>query len=253
MLVTSPLVLGRATNTLTMLEATVPLIANADVIRVTRVDGCGRPVCGEDNGYAFDCFATLAMNANVEDGEDVEYKAANGRVCGFKRGCPSFRGFDIELSFFEISPEFIELTTGNPVVYDYAGEPIGYDDCSIQCNSGYALELWAEVLGDDVCSTAGATGAWVYFLLPWVTNGQLGDLEVGSEAASLTLTGATRAGGAWGTGPYDVQPTDALGTPGPLLAPLGPNCHRRTFVTSVPPPTILGEYLPVTGGLCLAS
>ena len=40
-----------------------PLIANADVIRVTRLDGCGRPVCGEDNGFVFDCFATLAMNA----------------------------------------------------------------------------------------------------------------------------------------------------------------------------------------------
>jgi hypothetical protein len=237
------------------LEAPVPcpLIANADVIRVTRVDGCGRPVCGDDNAFTFDCFATLGMNPNVQEGEDVEYRAANGRICGFKRGCPSFRGFDLELNFFAVSPELIEITTGNPVVYGYNGEPIGYDDCSVQCNSGFAIELWAEVLGEDVCATGGGEGAWIYFLLPWVTNGQLGNIEVGAEAASLTLSGATRAGGAWGVGPYDVMPIDAAGTAGPLLTPLGSNCHRRTFVTNVAPPEPTCTYSPVAGDLCLAS
>lgn len=32
----------------------------------------------------------------------------------------------------------------------------------------------------------------MYFLLPWITNGRLGDREVGGERASLPLTGATR-------------------------------------------------------------
>lgn len=231
-----------------------PLIANADVVRVTRVDGCGRPVCGDDNGFVFDCFASLNMTANVDEGEDVEYKAANGRICGFKRGCPSFKGYDIELNFFSVSPELIEIATGNPVVYGWDGQPIGYDDCSIRCNTGFALELWAEVLGDDVCATDGAgEGQWIYFLLPWVTNGMLGDLEVGSEAASLVLSGATRAGGAWGVGPYDVMPLDAAGTPGPLLTPLGSNCHRRMIVTNVAPPEPICAYTPVAGDLCLAS
>lgn len=193
-----------------------PLIANANasVARVTRVDGCGRPVCGDDSGFVFDCFASLSMARNVEEGTDVEYRAANGRVCGFKRGCPSFRGFDVTLNFFAVSPEFIEITTGQPVVYGFDGvTPIGYDDCSIQCNSGYARELWAEVLGEDVFpEEATGDGAWIYFLLPWLANGQLGDIEVGSEAATLTLTGATRAGGRWGVGPYDVMPIDAAGT-----------------------------------------
>lgn len=229
------------------------LIANADAVRVTRVDGCGRPVCGDDNGYAFDCFATLAMAPNVEEGEDVEYKAANGRICGFKRGCPSFKGIDLTLTFFDISTEFIELTTGSPIVYGYDGKPIGYDDCSVKCNSGFAIELWAEVLGADACAADAGDGAWLYFLLPWVTNGMLGDMEFGSEAVNLTLTGSTRAGGGWGVGPYDVLEQDAAGTPGPLLTPLGSACHRRTFETIVPPPTILGEYTPVEGDLCLAS
>ncbi|GAO09844.1 hypothetical protein TPA0598_06_00090 [Streptomyces lydicamycinicus] len=185
-----------------------PLIANADAIRVTRLDRCGRPVCGEDNGY------------------------------------------DIELNFFSVSPEFIEITTGNPVVYGFDGKPIGYDDCSLKCDSGFALELWAEVLGEDVCDSDGGEGAWIYFLLPWVINGMLGDLEIGNEAVSLTLNGATRAGGGWGRGPYNVMPTNLAGTPGPLLTPLGPTCHRRTLVTSVAPPDPVCDYTPA---LCGAS
>lgn len=232
---------------------TCPLIANADVMRLTRVDRCGRPVCGDDNAFVFDCFATLNMSPNSEEGTDVRYTAANGRLCGFKKGCPTFLGYDTTLTFHVVSPELIEIATGNPVVFGYNGAPIGYDDCSIACDTGFAIELWAEVLGEE-CDPAGTNeGSWIYFLLPWLTNGLLGEIEVGSEAASLTLTAATRAGGGWGTGPYNVMAADAANTPGPLLTPLGSACHRRTFVTTIAPPTPTCEYSPVTGGLCLAS
>ncbi|MFI7020968.1 hypothetical protein [Streptomyces sp. NPDC050164] len=81
----------------------------------------------------------------------------------------------------------------------------------------------------------------------------LGDLEIGSEAVTLQLTGATRSGGGWGAGPYDVMPIDAAGTAGPMLTPVGANCHRRYFLTSVPPPEPVCDYVPVEGDLCPAS
>ncbi|MFD9422305.1 MULTISPECIES: hypothetical protein [unclassified Streptomyces] len=233
---------------------TAPLIANADTFRVTRVNGCGRPVCGEDNAYVTDCFASLAMNANIEEGEDTSFKGANGRQCGYKKGCPTLNGYDIELVFYQASPELIEIMTGSPVFYDHAGRPIGWDDCSIACRAGFALELWADILGEDVCpEEETAEGAWQYFLMPWVTNGIIGDLELGSEGVNFTLTGSTRAGGKWGVGPYDVMAQDAAGTPGPMLTPLGQNCHRRPFITTIAPPEPSTEYLPVEGDLCLAS
>ncbi|PWI06564.1 hypothetical protein DIZ27_32840 [Streptomyces sp. NWU339] len=188
------------------------------------------------------------MNNNSDDGEDIEYKAANGRVCGYKRGCPTFRGFDLEMNIFSVSPELIEILTGNPVILGWDGKPIGFDTCSVRCDTGFALELWAEVLGEECAE--GAQGQWIYFLLPWVTNGLLGDLEIGSEAVTLQVTGATRAGGSWGVGPYDVMPIDGAGTPGPMLTPLGPSCHRRTFITTTPPPEPGCDYVPV---LCDAS
>lgn len=225
-----------------------PLIANADVMRVTRLDQCGNPICGEENGFVFDCFASLAMNNNSDDGEDIEYKAANGRVCGYKRGCPTFRGFDVQANIYSVSPELIEILTGNPVYLGWDGKPIGFDTCSIKCDTGFALELWAEVLAEE-CAP-GAEGQWIYFLLPWVTNGMLGDLEIGAEAVTMQVTGATRAGGSWGVGPYDVQPIDAANTPGKMLTPLDSSCHRRTFITTIAPPEPGCDYVPV---LCDAS
>ncbi|WP_030672481.1 hypothetical protein [Streptomyces sp. NRRL B-1347] len=231
-----------------------PLISNVENIRVTRVDSCGRPVCGADNAFVLECLASVSMSPDVEEGEDIEYKAANGKVCGFKRGCPSFRGYEVEVNFFSVSPEFVEITTGNPVVFGFDGQPIGHDDCSVQCNIGFALELWAPILGDDICDASGLNeGKWIYMLLPWITNGVLGDLEAGSEAVTLVLQGATRSGGGWGIGPYDVLEQDAALTPGPLLTPLGNTCHRRVIQTQIAPPTPGCDYVDVTGGVCLAS
>ncbi|MFF4900427.1 hypothetical protein [Streptomyces sp. NPDC001068] len=220
-----------------------PLIANADTMRITRVDQCGNPIAGPENGYVFDCFSSLAMNNNSDDGDDIEYKAANGRVCGFKKGCPTFRGFDLELNVFSVSPELIEILTGQPVVLGWDGKPIGFDTCSVKCDTGFAVELWAEVLG-EAC-VAGATGQWIYFLLPWVSNGVLGDLEIGSEAVTLQVTGSTKTGGNWGVGPYDVVAADAANTPGPLLTPLDADCHRRTFITTIEPPAPSCDYVAV--------
>lgn len=231
-----------------------PMIANGSTVRVTRVDACGRPVCGPDNGFVTDCFASVSMEANIEEGENVQFVAANGRVCGFKAACPQFLGFNITFNFFGASPEMIEIMTGSPIVQGYDGRPIGFDSCSIACRSGFALELWSEVLGEDVCPEEDTgDGAWLYILLPWISNGQIGNLEIGSEAVQFALTGATRDGGRWGVGPWDVQAQDASGTPGPLLDPLDGQCHRRMFVTTIAPPEPGIDYVPVEGELCETS
>ncbi|NEA39276.1 hypothetical protein [Streptomyces sp. SID11385] len=230
-----------------------PLISNIDVVRVTRVDGCGRPVCGPEASYVTDCHASLSMEANVDEGDDITFKAGNGRQCGYKKACPTFNNFDLTYTFFQASPELIELMTASPVFYDYSGRPIGFDSCSVPCRAGFALEFWADVLGEDVCDDEAAEGAWIYGVMPWVTNGMIGNLELAGEAVNFELTGATRGGGKWGVGPYEVMAQDTAGTAGPMLTPLGPECHRRIFVTSVPPPEPSTTYVPVAGELCEVS
>lgn len=220
-----------------------PKLAEGEVVRITRVNSCGIPVEGADNAVQSECWASLQMTPNVNTGTDIEMIAMNGRSCAFKRACPDFRGFDITASFFEASPEMVEILTGNPVYFDFNGDPIGWDDCQVACASGFAIELWQSILGqecideDDVLS--------FYWLLPWLTNGILGDLTVNNQGLQFTLTAATLAGSGWGLGPWDVQAQDAEGTAGPLLTPLGDTCHRRGFITTIAAPTVECGYITV--------
>lgn len=211
------------------------LIANLDVVRATRVDNCGKPVTGE-HAFVSECVASVAMNVNVDTPDDVLYRAANGTLCGVKRGCPTLLGYDVEFNFFQVSPQLVDVLTGQPIVVDNTAEPVGWDNCSISCNGGFALEFWSELIG-QACTVTGQQ-KYLYVLMPWVTNAYLSDLEIGSEQVTFQAVGSTRAGGQWGLGPYNVVLNGAApGTPGPLLTPLGATCHRRIQTTLVPPPT----------------
>lgn len=224
--------------------ASCPKLAEGDVVRITRVDNCGAPVEGADNAFVDDCWASVAMAPNVEPGTDISFKAMSGRSCAFKRGCPTFNGFDLTGEFFSASPEMIEILTGNPVYLDFDGNPIGWDDCSLPCSSGFGIEIWQNVVGEE-CPVDGSDGLWFYWLLPWVANGILGDVTVNNEGVTFSLTGNTRASGLWQRGPWDVQAVDALNTPGPLIEALGSDCHRRGFLTTIAPPTAACTYVTV--------
>lgn len=209
------------------------LIANLDVVRVTKVDVCGVPIAGE-NAFVTECVASVAMNPNIDTQDDVIYRAANGVLCGVKRGCPTLLGYDLEFNFFQFSPELLDVLTGSPVVVDNIGEPVGSDSCTINCATGFALEFWVELIG---AACADGTPQYLYGVLPWITNAYVTDLEIGSEQVTFQLLGSTRAGGGWGEGPYDVVLNGAApGAPGPMLTPLGPDCHRRMQLTPVAPP-----------------
>src|SRR5688572_16719533 len=126
-----------------------PKLAEGDVVRLTRVDQCGRPEAGADNAVQSECWSSVLMAPNVNAGTDIEMLNMRGRTCGFKRACPDFRGFNVTANFWEASPEQIELLTGNPVYLDEAGAPIGWDDCQVSCDSGFALEIWQQVVGQE--------------------------------------------------------------------------------------------------------
>jgi len=210
------------------------LIANLDVVRVTRVDNCGLPVPGP-NAFVSECVASVAMNPNIDEQDDIIYRAANGTLCGVKRGCPTLLGYDLEFNFFQVSPQLTDILTGQPVVVDNLAEPVGNDSCSVLCQGGFALEFWTELVGAN-CAPDGSA-RYLYTLLPWVTNAYMSDLEIGSEQVTFQLVGSTRAGGQWDVGPWDVVLNGAApGTPGPMLTPLGATCHRRMQITTVAPP-----------------
>lgn len=211
---------------------TCDLIANLDTIRVTAVNACGVPVPGE-HAFVTECVGSLAMNNVLDTQDDIIYRAANGTLCGVKRGCPTLLGYDVEINFFQVSPQLVDVLTGQPIVLDSGGVPVGFDSCGVNCQTGFALEFWAELIGQN-CT--GGTPKFLYGVLPWITNAYLNDLEIGAEQVAFQLLGSTRAGGGWGVGPYNVVP--GVGdVPSPMLTPLGATCHRRMQTTTIAPPT----------------
>lgn len=212
-------------------------------VRITQVDACGAPVTGQ-NAFVSDCWASISMSTVVDEQDDRIYRAPDGSICAIKRGCVSLLGYDFEANLQQISPEMLEIMTGNPVVMDNLAAVAGIDDCAINCNTGFALEFWSTLLGQP-CTTTGAQ-TYLYVLLPWITNARLGDLEFTDGTLDVTVSGSTRAGGNWGTGPYDVVLNGAApGTPGPMLTPLGATCHRRMQLTTVAPPAASCAYVAV--------
>lgn len=212
-------------------------------VRITRVDQCGAPVTGQ-HAFVSDCWASVSMNTVEDEQDDKIYRAPNGNICAIKRGCVSLLGYDVEIHAQQLSPEMLEVMTGNPVVMDNLAAVAGIDDCAIDCNEGFALEMWSTLLGQP-CTTTGAQ-QYLYMLLPWITNARLGDLEFADGTLDVTINGSTRAGGQWDVGPYNVVLNGAApGTAGPMLTPLGATCHRRMQTTTVAPPAASCAYVAV--------
>jgi hypothetical protein len=172
-------------------------------IRVTQLDGCGRPVYGDDSQVVSKGFISVAFTANTTESDEINVTNAAGEVCVFEAAVTSLTGYGLEIQFCEVDPELFALVTGQPVVIGADGSTvIGFDvDTKVSLdNSNFALELWAGSPAGDACSTEGAQGAFGYLLLPYLTGGILGDFTVENGAVTFTLTGAnTKEGNSWGS------------------------------------------------------
>jgi hypothetical protein len=210
-------------------------------IRVTRLDGCGRPIYGDDSQVTSKGFISVAFTANTTDSDEISVTNAAGDVCVFEAAVTSLTGYGIEIQFCNVDPELFSLVTGQPVVLGCDDSTvIGFDvDTKIGLeNSNFALELWAGSPSGDACATVGAEGSFGYLLLPFLKGGILGDFTVENGAVTFTLTGAnTSEGNSWGVGPYDVM-LDGAATPapGPMCTPVSSSVALRTMVVDLAPP-----------------
>jgi hypothetical protein len=209
-------------------------------IRVTRLDGCGRPVYGDDSQVVSKGFISVAFTANTSDSSEISVTNAAGEICVFEAAVTSLTGYAVEISFCEVDPELFALVTGQPVVLGADGNTVvGFDvDTQISLeNSNFALELWAGSPTGDACTTVGATGAYGYLLLPFLQGGILGDFTVENGAVTFVLTGAnTKEGNTWGVGPYDDIMLDGSAAPGPMVTPVSSSVALRTMIVDLAPP-----------------
>lgn len=214
-------------------------IVRGRVLRATALDRCGRIETGPCVSVTSDGFITVGYTSRVTEGEAINVVKANGNTCIDDAPPPKWQGHTVTVTFCEVNPLLFEMLTGQPVMYDAEGLPIGFDaQEGIDLSSrGVALELWSDVPG-DACDpdNPNAEGAWGYSLLPFLQGGVLGDRTIENAAITFTIQGMnTKKGSAWDVGPYDVQLGED-GNPGPLLAPITNKTHERFIFTAVAPP-----------------
>jgi hypothetical protein len=209
-------------------------------MRVTRLDGCGRPDESDPDAVQVttDGFVSIEVTANTEEGDAITVTNAAGRVCVNQQPCPTFNGYAVNITFCDVDPDLFALTTGMPSVLDGNGDGVGFrvnSDISV-CDSGYALEVWSKVPG-VVCDPGGGGEVTSgYLLFPFLQGGVFGDFTIENDAVSFNVQGATtKTGSGWGVGPYDVI-LDDTGTAGPLLAPIEKGDHLHVQLTEVAPP-----------------
>lgn len=206
-------------------------------MRATRLDSCGRPVYGLCSQVVSKGFVSVKFSAETEDGEEVTVKNASGELCASDVSCSQIKWWTVEIEFCQVDPSLIQMM--NPTFrteLDAKGNIVGWRMNSTQsCDKGIGLEVWTDVLGADSCDDPDAEGAYGYVVVPYVVGGTFGDLEITSDALSVTVTGRTKANSKWGVGPYGVV-RDIAGKPSPLLVPFDRDEPMGVQVTTVPPP-----------------
>jgi hypothetical protein len=211
-------------------------LVRGQVLRVTRLDGCGAVLPGPDSVVVSDGFITVGLTANNDTGTAISITNAAGKICIADTPAPKFTGYTVAVEFCGVDPDLFSLMTGQAKVLDGAGNSVGFKvNSDIDADdSGFALEMWSNVPA-AVCEP-GQTVSFGYFVLPFLKGGVIGDFTVGNDAVNFSLAGAqSKDGNAWGAGPFNVV-LGSGGLPSPLLSPLDPNDHLLVELTGVSPP-----------------
>lgn len=228
-----------------------PSFIGARVIRVTRLDSCGRPVYGPDSQVVTRGLVSVNMDPDVEEGEDFSQRNINGDLCVSEQGPDALRWINTTIEFCQVDPCLWSLM--NPswkLVKNAHGEITGFrigerfDD-----SAGFALEMWPKVSAqgalcdDDAPDEADPNG---YFLLPYVIGRAPDGWTLENGVTTFSLNGRTKKGSLWGRGPYNVT-LDADGNPVPLLDPIAsgaggedPDHFHSDIVTLSPPEPTCG-------------
>lgn len=207
-------------------------------IRVTRLDSCcNTPSAGTPASFVVsDSFITLGLTAELEEPDEFTLKLANGKLCINEIGCATLKRYTVEISLCNADPDLFEIMGGVTKVLDFNGDTVGYeiDQDLGQCGK-FSLEFWTRV-PSDTC-LPGVDQQYVYWLLPCLQNGRVGDITIENGPLEFSFTADAIVSSAWGVGPYNVVPlTEGDDIGGALIAPIGCQTALHVQLTTIPPP-----------------
>lgn len=223
-----------------------PLIGGR-VMRVTRLDSCGRPAWGDKVQVATEGFVSIGITANYDDGNEISVTNANGKKCVSRAAEPELTNLEAELTFCDVDPDVYTAVTGfPPITHPLTGETIGF-----KINRGirpgdikWALEVWSSAVGAVGCE-GDEDVPYGYLLWPFLSGARIGDYTIENNAVTFVATGAvTNDGTQWGVGPYNVV-EDSTGAADALQEPLDVLDHQYVVRTLIAPPEATDGLIPL--------
>lgn len=216
-------------------------------LRGTKINNCGLPQSGPANYVVTDGWVSATISPVFQEAEELEQRNAEGRVCVQDRTPPERKYYNLSFVLCQVNTCLITLFSSWAQELDWDGNAVGFrDQRRVESDYGVALELWTggrsasdcpAPTSDDIFAQS-ASGRDYGYLLTFGTEFVLGDIEIGAQVSTLTLTGITFAAPQWGRGPWNVVPIDALNTPGRLITPVGEDEQLIVLRTPIEPPAV---------------
>lgn len=184
------------------------------VIRLIRLDACGKPVVGPKSVVVTKGFINIAAAKDYEEGEEFTQKTACGELCISEKDCDVLKRINLTLGFCVIDHEGIEIMTSSRLLLNGTGEAIGYTSGDVQCDAGWSLEVWQKQAGAN-CDIVNSDQEWLYWAYPYLTNGKTGDVTLENGPYTFEVTAFSKQiaqDDQWGDGnrgPLAVLPATA--------------------------------------------
>ncbi len=178
-----------------------------DAIRIAKIDECtDEPVVGANNGYVFNCFRSLELTSNIEDGEETILRNDCGKKCWSTKACDELTNMGISFELLNPDYELNNLLTGQALVNDGV-ENIGfYQKDGLTCPPWVSVELFEQV-PDESCA---AGHKYRRIVMPKVRFKPVGTPTREGQLRVIGFEGITAPASiaAWGNGPFDDSPFD---------------------------------------------
>lgn len=210
-------------------------------MRVQSVNSCGTPNTGSCVAAVSQGFVSVEMQDQTMDGTEIVVANAAGLLCINEKSPKQLKWLNVTITFCNVDPELFGLITGSTLVLNDAATPaaVGFQTRTSNYAAGqFGLEVWTN-MASPVCQTVGTFSLvpYGYFVLPYIVEGVVGDLKIENSNVSFTVTGRTKQGTNWGTGPKNVLANMTTGAAEKLLTALPSDTHRHLQWTYLAPPT----------------
>jgi hypothetical protein len=220
-----------------------PKSVNALAIRVTRTDACGIPVAENvANGRILTAgFITLTLAPNIEAGNEITVKKANGEICVTDKQPDQLKWLDATIELCGVPFPLIEMMLGASALMDGPDIVGGVlpSRTAQTTNLPVQIELWSRNKEAESCAGGGA-GAYVQWVMPLGKNWQVsGDIAFGADATSLSIVGQIESTAGYQpsvAAEFDAAQITAIQGGGPLA---------WKCVNALPSPIDDCDYLPI--------